>query len=86
MSLPSYTISSKSTNLIKVFRYTHLRSLNVHHFGMAEAKRLKMWLRGHLEWQHLFTKFHENPPISSEVIRGGHRQTDRQAGDLIGLH
>jgi hypothetical protein len=63
-----------------VFLYTHIRSLNVCHFGNAEAKKLKMWLRGHLEWQHLFTKFPENPPISSKVISGGHRQTDRQAG------
>jgi hypothetical protein len=28
--------------VIKVFLYTHLRSLNVRHFGMAEATRLKM--------------------------------------------
>jgi hypothetical protein len=40
-----------------------------------------MWFRGHLEWQHLPTKFYENPPISSKVISGGY--TDRQAGDLI---
>jgi hypothetical protein len=49
--------------------------------------------RGHLEWQHLPTKFHENPPIGSNFISGGHTnrhththtytQTDRQAGDII---
>jgi hypothetical protein len=48
---------------------------------MAEATRLKMRLRGHLEWQHLLTKFHENPLIGSKVISGGH--ADRQAGDLM---
>jgi hypothetical protein len=40
-----------------------------------------MRLRGHLEGQYLSTKFHENPPIGSKVISGGH--TDRQAADLI---
>jgi hypothetical protein len=29
------------------------------------------------------TKLHENPPIGSKVISGGH--TDRPAGDLISL-
>jgi hypothetical protein len=47
---------------------------------------LKIWdkkllHRGHLEWQHLPTKFHEHPPIGSKVISGRH--TDRQAGDFI---
>jgi hypothetical protein len=42
---------------------------------MAEATRLKICCRGHLEWQHLPTKFHENPPVGSKVISGGH--TDR---------
>jgi hypothetical protein len=50
---------------------------------MAEATRLKMWHPGHLQWHHPSTKFHENPPIGSEVISGGH--TDRQAGDFISL-
>jgi hypothetical protein len=30
------------SKVVKVFLYTHLRSLNVQHFGMAEAARLKM--------------------------------------------
>jgi hypothetical protein len=63
------------TKVIKRFLCTHLRSLNVRHFGMAEATRLKMWRRGHLQWHHLFTKFHENLRIYSKVIRGD-TQTD----------
>jgi hypothetical protein len=39
MSSPSYKISSKSTYHLKIC--THLRSLNVCHFGMVEAKGLK---------------------------------------------
>jgi hypothetical protein len=44
---------------------------------MAEATILKMWHRGHFQWHRLPTKFHENPPIGSEVISGGNTQTDR---------
>jgi hypothetical protein len=36
---PNPPIDSK---VIKVFLYTHLRSLNVHRFGMAEATKLKI--------------------------------------------
>jgi hypothetical protein len=36
----------------------------------------------HLHWRHLPTKFHENPPIGSNVISGN---TDRQTGDCISL-
>jgi hypothetical protein len=39
---------------------------------MAEAARLKMWLRGHIQWRHLDTKFNENPPIGSKVISRRH--------------
>jgi hypothetical protein len=42
-----------------------------------------MWHQGPLQWHHLPTKLHENPPIGSKVISGGH--TDRPAGDLISL-
>jgi hypothetical protein len=42
---------------------------------MAEATRLKMWRRGHLQCYHLPTKFHENPLIGSKAIRG--EQTGR---------
>jgi hypothetical protein len=44
MSSPPYKISSKSTigsKEIKGFLCTHLRSLKVRRFGMAEATRLK---------------------------------------------
>jgi hypothetical protein len=37
---PNSPIGSK---VIKGFLCTHLRSLNVRHFGMAEATTLKMW-------------------------------------------
>jgi hypothetical protein len=76
ISSSPHKISSKSTNPFK--SNTHLRSLNVRHFGMTEATRLKMRRRCQLEWQYLPTKFHENPPIDSKIICGGHRQTDRQ--------
>jgi hypothetical protein len=79
MFSPPYKISLNPQNVskvINVFLYTYLRSLNVHHFGMAEATRFrKMRRRGHLEVQYLSTKFHENPPIGSKVISGEH--TDR---------
>jgi hypothetical protein len=38
--------------------------------------RLKLLHRGPLEWHYLHTKFHENLSSGSEVISGGHRQTD----------
>jgi hypothetical protein len=75
---PNPPIGSK---VIKGFLCTYLRSSNVSHFGMAEATRLKMWHQGQLQWHHLRTKFHENPPIGSKVISGEHRQ----ACDLISL-
>jgi hypothetical protein len=49
-----------------------------------KLRNYKMWRRGRLQWHHLPTKFHENPPIGSEVISGG--RTDTQAGDLLSLH
>jgi hypothetical protein len=48
---------------------------------MIEAMGLKILHRDPLEWHYLCTRFHENLPISSKAISGGHR--DRQAGDLI---
>jgi hypothetical protein len=44
---------------------------------MVEAMELKLPHRGPLQWHHLHTKFHPNPPIGSEVI-GARRHTDRQ--------
>jgi hypothetical protein len=46
MSSPPSKISSNPPNgskVINLFLYTHLRSLNVRHFGMAEATRLKKY-------------------------------------------
>jgi hypothetical protein len=42
-----------------------------------------MW-RCHLQWHHLPTKLHKNPPVSSKVISGD-TKTDRQAGDFTSL-
>jgi hypothetical protein len=60
---------------------------------MVEAMGLRIiTLRSPL-MSSLTTKFHENLPMDSKVIRGTHRQTerhthiqtDRQTGDLINL-
>jgi hypothetical protein len=40
-----------------------------------------MWRRGHLQWHHLRTKFHENPPTGSKVFSGD----IQTASDLISL-
>jgi hypothetical protein len=50
---------------------------------MVEVMGLKIVSSRSLEWHHLPTKFHENLPVSSEVISREH--TDRQTGDLISL-
>jgi hypothetical protein len=60
----------------------HLRSLNVHHFGMVKGTGLKSRRRGHLQWHDLPTEFYKNLSMGSKVIRG---DTDRQTGDLISL-
>jgi hypothetical protein len=43
---------------------------------MVEAMGLKIWHRGPLERHRLRIKFHENLPVGSKVISGGHTQTD----------
>jgi hypothetical protein len=37
-----YPNPPNGSKVIKVFLYTHLRSLNARHFGMSEGTRLKM--------------------------------------------
>jgi hypothetical protein len=54
--------------LVQVLR--HLKSLNVYHFVMIAATALKLWRRGHLQWQCLHTEFHKNLPFGSKVDRG----------------
>jgi hypothetical protein len=77
---PNPLIGSK---VIKGFLCTHLRSLNVRHFGMAAATRLKNLASGSSQWHHLPTKFHESPPIGSKVISGGHTDTHMQTDRLV---
>jgi hypothetical protein len=43
------------------------RSLNVRCIGMTETTGLKHVIRGRLQWHHMPTKFHENPPDSKHV-------------------
>jgi hypothetical protein len=74
---------TKGSKVIKVFLYTHLRSLNVHHFGMAEATRLKKCdIEGNLSASTFlpnFTNIHQ----SVKKLLVGDRHIHRQAGDLI---
>jgi hypothetical protein len=72
------------------FASIHLRSLNVHHFGMVEATELKSTASKSpsMAWPPYWIS---NLPIGSKVIGGGgggettDGQTDRQTGDLISL-
>jgi len=41
--------------------------------------------RGHLQWHHLPNKFHKNPLIGSEVIRGTHTHTPTDTDDPVSL-
>jgi hypothetical protein len=57
--------------------FNHLRSLNIPHFKVAEAMRLKkLWRWGHLQWRDR-PEFHENLRTDSEVIIGGHTERQR---------
>jgi hypothetical protein len=56
--------------------YVHLRSLNVSHFGMVEAKRLKIWCQGHLQWHDVPTKFLKIHQLVQNLIGGGDRHTE----------
>jgi hypothetical protein len=73
------------SNVIKVFLYTHLRSLNVRHFGMAEATRLKcdveVALNGITCLPNL-TKMHPSVQKLLVVDPQTHSHTQRQPGDL----
>jgi hypothetical protein len=60
----------------------HLKSLNMHHFGMIAASTLKPRHRCHLQWLDLPTEFYKNLSVGSKVDGG----TDTQDGDLISLH
>jgi hypothetical protein len=65
--------------------YTHLRSLNTHHFKMVEATGLKLSPRGHFQLHGLHAEFHENLLIGSKFINGGQRDGSTDNGDLINL-
>jgi hypothetical protein len=58
------------------------QKLNVCRFGMIEGEGLKLWRRGHLQWHHLPTKFHEKQSVSSKLLRG-HRQTGIRTDRLV---
>jgi hypothetical protein len=70
------------SKVIRGYLCTHLRSLNVVHFEMTEAMRLKKCRRGHFNGTSCvpnFMKIHQ----SVETLLVG--DTDRHAGDLINL-
>jgi hypothetical protein len=59
---------------------------------MVAATALKLCCHGHLQWHDLYTEFHKNVPVGSEVGGGGqalthkHTHTHRQDGDHISVH
>jgi hypothetical protein len=60
----------------------HLRSLNIHHFGMIETTGLRACRWGHLQWHDLPTEAHKYLLLGSAVIWGDththtHTCTDR---------
>jgi hypothetical protein len=62
------------TNFIQIHKLikscTHPRNLNVNHYGIVEAMRLKNMGSRSLLVLSLRTKFHTNPRIGSKVIKG----------------
>jgi hypothetical protein len=58
--------------------------MNVCHFGMIGTTTLRLWRRGHFQWNELPTEFHYKLPTGSKVDGEGIRH--RQGGDLISLH
>jgi hypothetical protein len=67
--------------------HTHLKSLNVRHFGMVAATALKLRHRGHLQWHDLPTKFQKIYQLVQRLRGVGHRaqtetETDRMAISL----
>jgi hypothetical protein len=93
LSLHKLTVNNYNTitsiqNFLQIdYRFkscTHLRSLNVRHFGMAETTRLKMWRRGlfnGITFLPNFMKIHR----SVQILLLGDTHTHTQAGDLISL-
>jgi hypothetical protein len=45
----------------------HLRNLKVCHFGTVETMKLKIQLRGHLQWHDIDTEFHKVLTLGSKV-------------------
>jgi hypothetical protein len=80
--LSEYKISWFYIDLCKF--YSHLKSLNVFHFGMVAATALKLRSRSHLQWHGLPTEVHKNQSVGPELDRED-RHTERMVISLAYL-
>jgi hypothetical protein len=69
-SIENFIQIHRFLKVIKGFLCIHLRSLNVSQPGLVKATVLENKHRGHLQFHHLHTIFHPNPPIGLNVIGG----------------
>jgi hypothetical protein len=52
---------------------SHLTGLTARHVGIIAGKKLKIRVRGSLQWQNIHTKFHQNPSIGSDIQTHGRK-------------